>query len=252
MAPKRSHEDDPSAVSQAKKRKGFRVGPENLPDGAWRRKNTKIKEELIHKAKIKKAYKKIKAEVSGAALSQIHPDRQVQIDKDEDGAAQQQAKGPRQKKLRVTGANEEVPLQDGALAARIEEGRQRRQAAAEALPATQEEDVDSPATNPEPKPRRKHHRKPDYYEKALEAGAKKKAEAEARAAEQKRREEERERKVAERERMRKAMLKARGIRPGAGRSGGRGGKQQQQGEHKLGRESRVLLEKVKRMVGDKA
>ena len=43
-----------AAPPEAKKRKGFRVGPENLPDGAWRRKNTKIKHELIHKAKLKK------------------------------------------------------------------------------------------------------------------------------------------------------------------------------------------------------
>ncbi|KAI5284581.1 hypothetical protein KEM52_002846, partial [Ascosphaera acerosa] len=34
-----------------RKGKGFSVGPANLPDGTYRRKVTKIKEDLIHKAK---------------------------------------------------------------------------------------------------------------------------------------------------------------------------------------------------------
>lgn len=31
-----------AGASAAKKRKGFRVGPENLPDGAWKRKGNTI------------------------------------------------------------------------------------------------------------------------------------------------------------------------------------------------------------------
>jgi hypothetical protein len=48
MAPKRAREktDDTTAASsgrEAKKpRKGFRVGPENLPDGPWRRKGQSL------------------------------------------------------------------------------------------------------------------------------------------------------------------------------------------------------------------
>ncbi|EXJ89080.1 hypothetical protein A1O3_02144 [Capronia epimyces CBS 606.96] len=45
-----------------KKRKGFSVGPANLPDGTYRRKTQKIKRDLIQKAKVKKAYAKIKAQ----------------------------------------------------------------------------------------------------------------------------------------------------------------------------------------------
>ncbi|PLB36445.1 uncharacterized protein BDW47DRAFT_108611 [Aspergillus candidus] len=67
MAPKRPRDTDsnPAAKnpteSQIKKRKGFSVGPENLPDGTYRRKAQKIKADLIQKAKVKKAYAKIKA-----------------------------------------------------------------------------------------------------------------------------------------------------------------------------------------------
>ncbi|CDM28702.1 hypothetical protein DTO013E5_870 [Penicillium roqueforti] len=66
MAPKRTHDGDAAPVSKGepaiKKRKGFSVGPANLPDGTYRRKTQKIKNDLIHKAKVKKAYAKIKAQ----------------------------------------------------------------------------------------------------------------------------------------------------------------------------------------------
>ncbi|KAJ5493942.1 hypothetical protein N7463_010029 [Penicillium fimorum] len=66
MAPKRTHDGDTAPSSkgerEVKKRKGFSVGPANLPDGTYRRKTQKIKNDLIHKAKVKKAYAKIKAE----------------------------------------------------------------------------------------------------------------------------------------------------------------------------------------------
>ncbi|CAI7567223.1 unnamed protein product [Penicillium discolor] len=66
MAPKRTHDGDAAPASKGdpaiKKRKGFSVGPANLPDGTYRRKTQKIKNDLIHKAKVKKAYAKIKAE----------------------------------------------------------------------------------------------------------------------------------------------------------------------------------------------
>ncbi|KAL4873769.1 hypothetical protein BDV12DRAFT_52887 [Aspergillus spectabilis] len=68
MAPQRPR--DPKATSSKKhhsdapahkKRKGFSVGPANLPDGTYRRKTQKIKADLIQKAKVKKAYAKVKA-----------------------------------------------------------------------------------------------------------------------------------------------------------------------------------------------
>ncbi|CAG8291354.1 unnamed protein product [Penicillium salamii] len=64
MAPIRTRdaESTPAKSEPFKKRKGFSVGPANLPDGTYRRKTQKLKEDLIHKAKVKKAYAKVKAQ----------------------------------------------------------------------------------------------------------------------------------------------------------------------------------------------
>ncbi|PYI21513.1 hypothetical protein BO86DRAFT_192758 [Aspergillus japonicus CBS 114.51] len=74
MAPKRTRDETtreekrPSAAdAPVKKRKGFSVGPANLPDGTYRRKTQKIKSDLIQKAKVKKAYAKIRDEALAAA-----------------------------------------------------------------------------------------------------------------------------------------------------------------------------------------
>ncbi|KAL5361765.1 hypothetical protein BJX96DRAFT_152773 [Aspergillus floccosus] len=74
MAPKRSRDDPisddkPAAEPPIKKKKGFTVGPANLPDGTYRRKAQKIKSDLIQKAKVKKAYAKVKAEELASAPS---------------------------------------------------------------------------------------------------------------------------------------------------------------------------------------
>ncbi|KAL5348142.1 hypothetical protein ACLOAV_006622 [Pseudogymnoascus australis] len=61
MAPKRDREDDAQVPHVKKVRGGFKVGPDNLPDGTWRRKVIKIKKDLIHNAKVKKSYAKVKA-----------------------------------------------------------------------------------------------------------------------------------------------------------------------------------------------
>ncbi|KAI1410829.1 hypothetical protein F5Y13DRAFT_166906 [Hypoxylon sp. FL1857] len=208
MAPKRPLESDGAATPAAKKlRKGFRVGPQNLPDGPWKRKVDKIKKDLIHKAKVKKAYKKIKAaeqasskpeitttetaENAGEAppSPEIHPERQAMLDQDEEQAD----------------ASPPPPSGDHHV-------RRRKQ-----------------------KPR-----KPGYFDKAVADAEHKKAEAEARAQEIEKRNAERQRKIEERERFRKAMAKA----MAKARTPGRDGKR------KLGRESGLLLEKVKKMVGD--
>ncbi|EEQ88791.1 hypothetical protein RJZ56_004977 [Blastomyces dermatitidis] len=105
MAAKRPREDGASAdANVAKKKKGFSVGPANLPDGTYRRKVQKIKGDLIHKAKVKKSYAKVKAEELAkgtakpsftqestlendgdatkpeAASLELHPDRQAMLD----------------------------------------------------------------------------------------------------------------------------------------------------------------------------
>ncbi|KAJ4390784.1 hypothetical protein N0V93_004382 [Gnomoniopsis smithogilvyi] len=247
---KRPREDNPNndAIPEAKKRKGFQVGPENLPDGAWRRRNTKVKENLIHKAKLKKEYKKVKAE-----LAQEQEKKPPTHEDDDAGQIPSEPIDHEQDRQHVNA--ERQALLDGAPLPPMKK-REPQLERSQPLRGTEEPSHSSAAAdgNNEPSPvehrsRGDRHkpRRPDYYDKALQEGSKKKAEREARAAELKRQEEERERKAAERERLRKAMLKARGIKPGSGGRGRFGGRQE--GPRKLGRESKVLLDKVKMMVG---
>jgi hypothetical protein len=86
------------------------------------------------------------------------------------------------------------------------------------------------------RPQQRRSKKPEYFEKEQAFAAQKKAEAEARQLEFERREKEKKQKFEERERFRKAMAKA--------RTGGKNG------QRKLGKESKVLLEKVRRIVGE--
>lgn len=285
MASKRPLQEDTTSTSTdqpQKKRKGFRVGPENLPDGAWRRKNTKIKEDLIHKAKLKKAYKKVKVEqekeeaeraaarASAAAASAAATENNNKTEDGDDGEQQASRVHP----------DRQILLEGGSVPRRKREQqpRQNEDENHQHIPNGDDNDnnnEDNITQHPqqsdshsEPQDQQNHNhnnnkrpRRPDYYSKALEQGARKKAEAEARLAEQQRRAAEREEKIAEREKVRKAMLKARGIKTGGGwagdREGGRGhghgaarrSYNNKQGPHKLGRESHVLLDKIKRMVG---
>lgn len=261
MGSKRPHDEvegeggAAAAPPEAKKRKGFRVGPENLPDGAWRRKNTKIKHELIHKAKLKKDYAKVKAELrkeretqakpAAAAATeepQIHPDRQQRMDDDhldrqhvnpERQALLDGEDAPRRRQARREEPTPADSRQDGVPQQGEHGGEDEPKNTAQS----------SEAAPPQPAPRqrreRRNNRRPDYYDKALEEGSRKKAEAEARAAEAERREKERARSIDERERTRRAMLKAKGFSASG----------KPRGKPKLGRESKVLLDKVKRMVG---
>lgn len=265
MGSKRPHDEvegeggaAPSAAApEAKKRKGFRVGPENLPDGAWRRKNTKIKHELIHKAKVKKEYAKVKAELqkeresqdrpapSAAAAEepQIHPDRQQRMD---DEQLDRQHVNPERQAF-LDGARVPPRMQARREEPTPADGRQDRDdttpsnlTSTTTTTAQPAETAPPPPSNDYKPPReRRNKRRPDYYDKALEEGKRKKAEAEARAAEAEQRDKERARSIDERERTRRAMLKARGF-SASGKPRGR---------PKLGRESKVLLDKVKRMVG---
>ncbi|KAK8119481.1 uncharacterized protein PG998_004107 [Apiospora kogelbergensis] len=105
-------------------------------------------------------------------------------------------------------------------------------------------DEDEPEAGPEPneggdrprRPRGPRQRRPDYFEKAKSEAERKKAAAEEREKEYQRRTEERNRKIEERDRFRKAMKKAR--TPG------------RDGQRRLGRESGLLLDKAKRMMGN--
>ncbi|EHY57979.1 hypothetical protein ABEF92_002585 [Exophiala dermatitidis] len=118
MGVKRSAEDAGSAAAEPdkKKKKGFSVGPANLPDGTYRRKTQKIKRDLIQKAKVKKAYAKVKAQEEAAqdnsvsrtlasnaenapvdqppASLELHPERQAMLDAPE--VPQEQERRPRE------------------------------------------------------------------------------------------------------------------------------------------------------------
>lgn len=82
--------------------------------------------------------------------------------------------------------------------------------------------------------RRQRRQRTDPFQKEAEIARKKKEQAEARQKAREEADKERTKKIAERERFRKAMAKARGG---------------PNGQRKLGRESKVLLEKAQRLMG---
>ncbi|KAI9824447.1 MAG: hypothetical protein M1832_001982 [Thelocarpon impressellum] len=194
MPEKRPLEEAASGPQPEKKRKGFSVGPDNLPDGTHRRKGTKpfptapsspanvpkkvqkIKKNLIRAAKVKRSYAKLKdSEPASTVSEEIHPERRAMLD------------------------------------------------------------TSPPPAPVEPAPRRRKE-KPQPFRHESDVATRR---AEAAAAARAEREEgwrQRETRLAERERFRKAMARAR-------RPAERGGR-------KLGRESTVLLERVRRIVGE--
>lgn len=199
-----------------KEKKGFSVGPDNLPDGTHRRKGKcypspvalknslsnsravqQIKKDLIRKAKVKKSYSKLrerelleapKASIydveppaDATASLELHPDRQAMLEEPETVLPESREPVPRvnQRPRRP----KSIPFQkEAVLAQQRREEREKRQ---------------------------------------KEIGES---------------HQQRQAKLEERERFRKAMAKA--------RSGGR------DGQRKLGRESKVLLEKVQRMMNE--
>ncbi|OHE95740.1 hypothetical protein CORC01_09024 [Colletotrichum orchidophilum] len=289
MAPKRGTEGASSKdAHQVKKRKGF--GPNTLPEGPWRRKVEKKKIELIHKAKIKKAYAKIKerelalrdtsstAQQQPAAAAALAKD--VSSEDELDSLQDPQSKTgspapteaatasevvdtptdttpsssststspttttPQPSKEEIHPSRAEMLENDGeapnpntiAVKRKHVSGNGNEDVqGTESQGDAANEDANGGADRYEPRQQRRP-RKPGYYEKQIAHAEKKKAEAEARRAEIQRRREERERKTADRERFRRAMAKAR--------------KGSENGQRRLGRESALLLEKVRRMVGD--
>ncbi|KAI9783770.1 MAG: hypothetical protein M1839_003106 [Geoglossum umbratile] len=193
MAAKRVPDGEPAGGQSVRgerreQKKGFSVGPAHLPDGTYRRKVQKIKKTLIHKAKVKKSYAKLKAR-------ELHDD-----------AAARRPPPPTDE----TAKTEDAP-------ARPAEPHRDRQALLDRGP--------SPPPPPPPRqrpqhPRQKPHHTP-YTKEATLASTLRQQREEAAA--------QRRAKIAERERARKIMAKA--------RSGG---------ARKLGRESVLLLERVRK------
>ncbi|KAK0620272.1 hypothetical protein B0T14DRAFT_567037 [Immersiella caudata] len=224
MASKRPHDDAPGDSDDRRKkpRVGFRVGPANLPDGAWKRKVTKIKKNLIVKAKVKKQYAKLKAE---RALQDPKPAIPIPADELDPAISK-----PSTTSNGDDHSNDEPAGTDPAAPPAIHPSRQTM--------------LDAPS-QPEPEPipeqprerreRKPRPQKPDYFAKQFAAAESTKAAAEARAAEIAKRKAEREKAIADRELYRKRMAKA--------KTPGRDGKR------KLGRESGLLLDRVKRIVG---
>ncbi|KAK1759270.1 hypothetical protein QBC47DRAFT_371450 [Echria macrotheca] len=232
MSTKRPREDasepmtDGDGDSRKKAKHGFRVGPDNLPDGPWRRKVTKIKKDLITKAKVKKQYAKVKAEfkqhhsstpalpIPADELEQASTNPAINAEGNDDNAEKQKESTP---------------------PAQIHPERQAMLDSPNAnAGSAPEPTADTPDHSANRERRRNKKRKPDYFAKDLEKANRAKAEAEARAAEIARRDEERNRRIAEREMYRRRMANVK--KPG------------RDGKPKIGRESGLLLDRVKRLV----
>jgi len=158
---------------------------------------------MIHKAKVKKSYAKIKAQEP--VLDRPYP---VETEKEEEPVTEpvQELHPDRQAMLDAPRAASPVALPSQE--SQFEQQQQRRDT--------------------------RRQKRPAYFEKEQAFAEQQKAEAEARQADFERRDKERKEKIEERERFRRAMAKA--------RTGGKNG------QRKLGKESKVLLEKVQRMV----
>lgn len=159
----------------------------------------KIKKDLIHKAKVKKSYAKLKEREL----------QQPQTNSSIDYAAAEDAVEP-------------------SLALHPE-----RQEMLDKPPPAPEEGRPRPGPD-HTRPPRQRRPKPIPFGKEAKLAAQRKTEAEARRKAIEEAQRQRQQKIEERERFRKAMAKA--------RTGGKNG------QRKLGRESKVLLEKVKRFV----
>ncbi|KAK1674818.1 hypothetical protein BDP55DRAFT_666391 [Colletotrichum godetiae] len=272
MAPKRAAEGTASKDHQVKKRKGF--GPNTLPEGPWRRKVEKKKIELIHKAKIKKAYAKIKerelasqasssssnaqqpatANVT-AALAQKDVSSEDELDSLQDPSSKTGSPAPTSASAAAvvvdtptdaTSSSSSTPTPPTTTTTTPNPSKEKVHPSRAETLDNEGDKQPNPNTIAAPgggdryepgQQRKPRTNKPNYYEKQLAQASQKKQEAEARHAEIQRRREERERKTADRERYRRAMAKA--------RKGTENG-----GQRRLGRESALLLEKVRRMVGD--
>jgi hypothetical protein len=195
-----------------KKRKSFSAGPANLPDGTYKRKTDKIKNDLIQKAKVKKAYAKVKAEEQRkeeeaaanpdvpmlpmdesvhdtAATMDLHPDRQAMLDKPDT-------------------AQSNTPQHN---ARRRDRG---------SVHTNDHEDVNGFRNR-----RRERKPKTSRYEQDIKLAEEKRAQSAARNNAREARQKER-----------KAMAKAK--RPG------------RDGKQKLGRQGNVLLSRVQRLMGE--
>ncbi|KAL9078641.1 MAG: hypothetical protein Q9157_002440 [Trypethelium eluteriae] len=234
MGQKRPRDDADSALAkppeEKRVRKGFSVGPANLPDGTYKRKVQKIKKDLIQRAKLKKRYAKLKAREQEEAQKSKAPPTvtshipehheedtkdEVEDDTDSDDFAGFSSEPP---KLDVPDTSATLPVKPSS---------------ANDLTDDQHASIEQ-APDEQVHPQRRQRVRPHTFGREEAYANTKRKEAEER---QKAREEaaqQRQQKLEERERFRRAMAKAKA--PG------------RDGKRNLGRESKVLLEKVKKVM----
>ncbi|TGJ82596.1 hypothetical protein E0Z10_g6155 [Xylaria hypoxylon] len=265
MAPSKKRpieSNDASGPAAKKHRKGFRVGPENLPDV------DKIKKDLIHKAKVKNAYRKIKTtelatspsaskptpkDINAGSVTVVKTDTSRREDGEDRGNGDGDGNGSADDDDGDDDEREQEKKGDGTAEPPSPQIHPQRQAMLgdddkdddddgsvdNTPPKTNRRDDDQPSEDKQIQRSRerpsRQKRKPGYFDKALTIAERKKVEAAERATEQARRDAERQHKTDERERFRRAMAKAR--KPG------------RDGQRRLGRESGVLLERVRKLVG---
>lgn len=171
-----------------------------------------IKKDLIEKAKLRKEYAKVKAREAET----IQPTRSVYDNVEED----------------TTKTNEDTEE------AQQEPTVERHPDRTALIENTERSPTPEPQQQQQPRERQRKPRKPKPVPFAREhaEAQQRKEEAEERRRAREEAEKQRQQKIEERERFRKAMAKA--------RTGGKNG------QRKLGRESKILLERVQRMVSD--
>lgn len=213
-------------LSVKKQKKAFSVGPANLPDGTYRRKTQKIKNDLIAKAKVKKAYAKLKAQEAGEQDHTSHYDPYSSVqestpDNHRDGAhgedSQQHAVGIHPERQAML--NEPaLELEVGQSSDRQTSGQRHRRHRFKSRLT----EANNTSLNAD-KRRDPDRTKPQRYQKEF-----------AQAEERKIQLEQKQKLYEERNQERRAMAKAK--RPG------------KDGKPKLGRQSNILLSRVKRIV----
>ncbi|KAI1576471.1 hypothetical protein PtrEW13061_010662 [Pyrenophora tritici-repentis] len=156
-----------------KQKKGFKIGPANLPDGTHRRKIEKIKKSLIEKAKIKKQYAKLKAR------------------------EETEATAPRKSVYEREADNTTDPVPEPSLEPHPDRVAMLEEKSPEPQASRYIE-------------RQERRRRPQPFQKESEVARKKREEAEERQKAREEADRERQKKIAERERFRKTMAKARG------------------------------------------
>ena len=222
----------------------------------------KIKQDLIHKAKVKKQYAKVKkqiqAEKNGDSPQSSHSDdrdeRVAPQSPDNEGYDHAAEVRLDEVKPRPDGVNS-VHSDDSGPVKEIEKGGENGTARQRiSLPSQNDlaprssKDASSFSKKPAQDPttrasRRRHNPRPSPYQGAQKQASRIHQEKADRRAAHERAEKEREIKREERERRTSAMMKAKGLKKNGQLAGS--------GKRKLGLESRVLLDKVKALVDEK-